>query len=109
MTFHVRLRPDQRSQDIRESSVQADSQGAARRKIKSGYPDCVIVSVTDPLHAKRVEVAQALSGIAAYSKDPRVKAIAVFSKPVAELAVSIGEEVERQVNAGVRSALNRSH
>ena len=61
------------------------------------------MSVTDPLHAKRVEVAQALSGIAAYSKDPRVEAIAVFSKPVAEFAVSIGEEVERQVNAGVKS------
>lgn len=59
---------------------------------------------TDTKHERAIRVAEQLLRLGAFSKDPRVKAMSVFSRPAAEVAVSILDEVDRQIKKGVQTA-----
>lgn len=49
------------------------------------------------------QVAEQLLKLASYSKDPRVKTLAVFSEPLSHVAAHISDMVDDCYNAGIKT------
>jgi hypothetical protein len=54
----------------------------------------------DPRHQNAVTVAEKVLDIANRHRDPRVRTLAILKKPIAEIAVTIAEHVEGEVQSG---------
>ena len=103
--FYVHLRNDIAHEDL-EVEQHAHSEAEARQTLAfkwTNYRILKIKEIITPNHEFYVQVATKLVNLARQSKRPQVQAIALFSKPIADVAVHIKEAVVRKCKKGETS------
>jgi len=104
--FKVRMQQRKGAKTVIEFEVHANTEDEARKSAAFKFPVHEVISIKKletPSHDLSVKVASALLGLAKQSKSPHIKAIGIFARPIAEVAVNIKEAVERRVRNGETS------